>query len=186
MPTSNAKNLYDFIDLTKVRTAMYIGGESLSALCFCIGGYQWACDINGIEEKLQPDFSLFNDFIANYYSYNESTAGWKNIILAENFGNEKQALAEFYMLFDLFKKTPKIHNPKKTLFKILHQLVNGAILTEISNEQLSINLKDLACRLRDAKLSSHYKEILNDLEEFAKSDKTFEFFLNDIKKELVY
>ena len=185
MTNYNAKNLYEFIDLTKVRSAMYIGDESLSALYFNICGYYSACDINGIDEKLQPDFSLFNDFTANYYSCNESIAGWKNIILAENFGNEKQALIEFYKLFDLFRKTPKIGNPKKILFKILHQLINGTILTEISNDQLSINLKDLASRLGNAKLSSHNEEILNELEDLTKSDKTFEFILNDIKNELI-
>ncbi|ARS41322.1 hypothetical protein CA265_17340 [Sphingobacteriaceae bacterium GW460-11-11-14-LB5] len=178
---TKAKNLYEFIDLTKVRTAMYIGDESLSALYFCIGGYYWACGINGTDEKLQPDFSLFHDFVANYYLYRDSTAGWKNIILAENFGDEKRALKEFYKLFDMFRTMPKIINAKKILFKILDQLINGTILTKISNEQLSISLKDLAHRLEESKFYSNYKEILSDLEELAKSDKTFDFFLNDIK-----
>ena len=157
-----AKNLYEFIDLTKFRTAMYIGEESLSAMYFCISGYCSACDINGIEKKLQPDFSLFHDFVANYYLYRESTAGWRNIILAENFCDEKRALEEFYKLFDLFRTNPKIKSPKKILFKILHQLIDGTILMEISNKQLSIDLKDLTSSLEDAKSTSDYEQILMD------------------------
>jgi len=179
---TKAKNLYEFIDLTKVRTAMYIGDESLSALYYNIVGYNSACTLHGIEENLKPDFQLFHNFIADYYLYSDSTAGWKNIILCENYGNEKQALKEFYKLFDMFRTMPKITNAKKILFRILDRLINGIILTEISNEQLSISLKDLAHRLEESKFYSNYEEILNDLEELAKSDKTFEFFLNDIKK----
>ena len=179
-----AKNLYEFIDLTKVRTAMYIGDESLSGLYYNIVGYNWACELHRIDEKLQPDFYLFHDFVANYYLYSESTAGWKNIILAKNFGNEKQALVDFYKLFDLFRTAPKISNAKKVLFKILDKIINNKAPIAISNgnlEQLPIGLKSLADSLEKVKYSFEYDDILEELEALAKTDKLFDSFLNDTK-----
>ena len=155
-----AENLYEFIDLTKVRTAMYVGRSSLSILSANINGYNWACELKGIDEELQPEFHLFNDFVANYYLYNDSTAGWTNIILAENFGNEKAALEDFYKLFDLFRTTPKISNAKKILFQILNKLINGQALSEIStanSEYLAKGLKGLAVRLEKVKYSFEYE-----------------------------
>lgn len=183
-----AKNLYEFIDLTKVRTAMYIGDESLSTLYYNIAGYNWACELHGIDEKLQPDFHLFHDFVANYYLYSESTAGWKNMILAKNFGNEKQALVDFYMLFDLFRTTPKISNAKKILFNILDKIINGKGSIAVSNtnlEHLPIDLKSLADSLEKVKYSFEYDDILEELEALAKTEKLFDSFLNDIKTNLL-
>ena len=97
------KNLYDYIDLIKTRTGMYIGEKSLSALYFHIGGYKVACLVKEIDENLKPSFDLFHDFVADYYSWNESTTGWRNIILTENDNNEELALEKFFILFDSFR-----------------------------------------------------------------------------------
>ena len=166
---------------------MYIGDESLSALSSNINGYNWACSLKGIDEKLQPDFHLFHDFVANYYLYSESTAGWKNIILAANFGNEKEALKDFYKLFDLFRTTPKISNAKKIMFRILDKLINGQALTDTANvktESLIVAIKGLAARLEKIEFSFEYDDILEEFEELAKTDRTFELVLDDIKTSL--
>ena len=179
-----ANNLYEFIELTKVRPGMYLGEESLSSLSSIISGYILACSLKEIDEKLKPDFHLFHDFVANYYLYSESTAGWTNILLAANFGNQKEALKAFYKLFDLFRMTPKISNAKKILFKILDKLINGQSLTDTTNgnpEDLSNSLKGLADRLEKVEFSLEYEDILDEFEEFAKTDKTFLSVLDEIK-----
>jgi hypothetical protein len=101
------KNLYDYIDLTKERTALYTGEKSLSAMNSHILGYQMACFYKEIEENLIPEFGKFNDFVATYYNYEESTAGWKNIMLWENQNDELLALEKFYILLDQFRKKPE-------------------------------------------------------------------------------
>jgi hypothetical protein len=104
MAGPKVQNLYEYVDAIRIRPGMYIGENSLSAMYFHIGGYLTACDLKGIEETLTPEFHTFHDFVAKYYSYRESTAGWKNIILKEKDGNEQEALTEFYKLFDLFRQ----------------------------------------------------------------------------------
>ncbi|WP_433814822.1 hypothetical protein [Flavobacterium johnsoniae] len=130
------ENLYKYIDSIKTKTAMYIGERSLSALYFYINGYQAACVIKGIDEKLEPSFDLFHDFTADYYLRGESTAGWKNIILAECFGNEEQALDTFFVLFDDFRKRGKAINSKKILISLLEKI----ILNQENSEKLKSDL----------------------------------------------
>ena len=98
------KNLYEYIDLTKERTALYAGDKSISAMNSNILGYQMACFYKGINENLIPEFGEFNDFVAKHYNYKESTAGWKNIILWESQNDEMLALENFYNLLDQFKQ----------------------------------------------------------------------------------
>jgi len=54
-------------------------------------------------EETEPKFEKFNDWVASYYGWNESTAGWKNIILSESNNDEEKALKEFFNIFDKFK-----------------------------------------------------------------------------------
>ena len=83
---------------------MYIGDNTLSAMYFHLQGYFAACEEHGVVDEDVPNFSGFHDFVAKYYSYNASTAGWKNIILRENNFNEKQSLLKFFELVDLYKQ----------------------------------------------------------------------------------
>jgi hypothetical protein len=182
-----AKNLYEFIDLTKTRTGMFIGDESLTALHFNINGYLWACDLKGIKEDLEPDFGLFHDFVANYYLYSESTAGWKNMILSQNFGIEKQALKEFYKLFDLFRTNAKIGKAKNILYKLLDRIVNVSNLNDIqsnSSESLTHKLRDLPNQLGNINFAFEYDDILDEIENEAQQDLKFMATLQDIRKDL--
>ena len=64
-------NLYDYIDLIRERTAMYVGENTLSALYFHINGYNMACSLKGIEENLQPEFHLFH----RHYKWSPTACG---------------------------------------------------------------------------------------------------------------
>ena len=77
------KNLYEYIDITKERTALYVGEKSISSMYCHILGYQMACFYKSIEENLEPDFRNFEDFVNDYYNYGPTAAGWKNIILSK-------------------------------------------------------------------------------------------------------
>ncbi len=96
--------LYDYIEKTKVRTAMYIGENTLTAMYFHLQGYFAACDEYGILDEEMINFSGFHDFVAKYYSYRESTAGWRDIILRENNCDEKQSLLKFFELLHLYRQ----------------------------------------------------------------------------------
>ncbi|MEH1845679.1 MAG: hypothetical protein V7L25_11940 [Nostoc sp.] len=98
------KNIYEILAMIRSRPAMYLGQRSLTALDGFIGGYSFALGENGIfygEET--PPFTQFNDWVARYYKWYESTAGWKNIILRE-VGNEAKACDVFFELLELFKQ----------------------------------------------------------------------------------
>ncbi|MCC5664560.1 hypothetical protein LC653_11685 [Nostoc sp. CHAB 5784] len=98
------KNLYEILAMIRSRPGMYLGQRSLTALSGFIGGYSFALGENGIfygEET--PPFTQFNDWVARYYKWYESTAGWKNIILRE-VGDEAKACDVFFELFELFKQ----------------------------------------------------------------------------------
>ena len=83
------------------RTAMYIGSNDINFLESFLFGVGYTLDAYEIEEKWLLEG--FNDWIANYYHWNESTAGWKNIIVKECNGNTAFALNKFFELYDLFR-----------------------------------------------------------------------------------
>ncbi|MEH2004939.1 hypothetical protein [Nostoc sp.] len=98
------KNLYETLEMMRPRPQMFLGQRSLTALSGFIGGYFFAIEENGILiEEENPPFSQFHDWVARYYKWYESTAGWKNIILRE-VGDEAKACDVFFELLELFKQ----------------------------------------------------------------------------------
>lgn len=97
------ENLYEYIDLMRLRIGMYLGKESISALEHHVSGYQAACGIKGIAEQLSPPFEDFHDFVAREYDLAYSTRGWCEMILRKCKRNEQRAFQEFLRLFDLFR-----------------------------------------------------------------------------------
>ncbi|MEH2082307.1 MAG: hypothetical protein V7K89_20695 [Nostoc sp.] len=98
------KNLYETLEMMRPRPQMFLGQRSLTALSGFIGGYFFAMEENGILiEEENPPFSQFHDWVARYYKWYESTAGWKNIILRE-VGDEAKACDVFFELLELFKQ----------------------------------------------------------------------------------
>ena len=97
-------NIYDLIDLMKIRPAMYIGECKISAMSSFLDGYFFCSHIHGIEqEKVFPPFWYFHEWAKEEYNWYESTAGWKNIILQENDNDEAKALTVFFDLMADFK-----------------------------------------------------------------------------------
>jgi hypothetical protein len=98
------KNIYELLVLIRQRPGMYLGQRSLTALRSFIDGYYFALRENNIlvEEEIPP-FWQFHDWVARYYKWYESTAGWKNIILKE-VGDEAKACDVFFELLELFKQ----------------------------------------------------------------------------------
>lgn len=100
------KDIYDIIELICPRPAMYIGENRISSLRTFLDGYSLALsthEINKENNKKVIPFWFFHTWVAKYYNWYESTAGWNNIILKENSGNEERALETFFILFEKFK-----------------------------------------------------------------------------------
>lgn len=113
---------YDTIDELRERPALFMGKKSLTVLRnFIDGGYAFfKFNLDDEKKELYPlPFSFFNYFVANYYNYNESTSGWKNIILCENNNDEELSYDIFYMLFDKFRSI-KINNRYECVLTLEH------------------------------------------------------------------
>jgi hypothetical protein len=98
-------SIHDFLTSNAFlkRPGMYLGDMKISTLRTFTIGYEYALEVRNIEdEDERPELGKFHDWIAKYYNWNESTAGWKNIILEEYNGNEEQAFQKFFELYDQF------------------------------------------------------------------------------------
>ncbi len=109
------ENLYDLLDKMRERPALYTGEHSLSAIYHFIQGYFAA---HNFETNESPNFGKFHDYVGTFYG-KYSTAGWKNLILADHFGNEAEAIIRFYELLDDFKKGVK-YNSRAIVLKLLN------------------------------------------------------------------
>jgi hypothetical protein len=103
--TKPLKSIFELIDSEnfRKRTPMFIGDRGISALDCFISGYFYATLTNDIEVKDEFRFSEFHDWVAQYFKWKESTAGWRRIILQECKGDEEKALSKFFELYDKFK-----------------------------------------------------------------------------------
>lgn len=104
--TERPKSLFDILDLEhfRKRTPMYTGDWTITSLAAFINGFGLATSINNLNDNDTFRFNEFPDWIAKYFGWFESTAGWKNIILKECNGDERKALDRFFELYDQFKK----------------------------------------------------------------------------------
>lgn len=98
--TPKLEELLELEDFRK-RTAMYIGKKKISILNAFIDGVFYSFDAYNVDEGWI--FDGFHDWVADYYNWTESTAGWKNIILKECSGDEEKSIDEFFKLYDKFK-----------------------------------------------------------------------------------
>ncbi len=83
------------------RTAMYIGEKNLSVLKGFLDGIYYSFDAYGVSEENL--FEGLHDWVAEYYGWPETSAGWKNIILKECGNDEVKAVDEFFKVYDKFK-----------------------------------------------------------------------------------
>lgn len=66
--------------------AMYTGEYTLKSIRIFLEGYSFSLRENEIMDLSNQSSPNFNDWIANRLGFSESTAGWKNMILAVTLG----------------------------------------------------------------------------------------------------
>lgn len=99
--------IYEILDLIKIRPAMYIGDHSITALYSFLNGYSMALNRLSIEDHtatlLPLPFWFFHEYAARQYGYYESTSGWRNMILDQTNHDESQGLDAFFVMYEQFK-----------------------------------------------------------------------------------
>lgn len=117
-------NIHDLVQKIRVRTPMYIGANSLSALHFFLNGYQFAKREaegfdNHAKSPAQPlfplDFWYFHEFAKIKVGAHSSVPGWRNLILEACGGDEKKGLETFFTLYDEFERIRPVRYWKAVL-----------------------------------------------------------------------
>ena len=91
------------LEKIKERPAMYLGEASLSALYFFVAGYDFALQTHEIErEKDDCIPGEFYDWIAYRLHFEESTSGWRNMLL-NRYPDEAEALRMFFQHWEEFR-----------------------------------------------------------------------------------
>lgn len=85
-------NIYDLLEVLSHRTAMYTGENKLSNIKSFIDGYTFAFSAEDERKKFNSSFYGFHDWVAEKFGFNESTAGWHNMILAVEMGLSPQKI----------------------------------------------------------------------------------------------
>jgi hypothetical protein len=111
------KNLYDSLDKMRERPAMYLGSHSITRMeSFICGFFEGSSHEN---PENPPFFEGFNDFVGKFYG-KYTTAGWKNLILSDHYGNEKEALDRFFVLLDEYRENPDKPNSRAIILRLMH------------------------------------------------------------------
>jgi hypothetical protein len=85
------------LDVLRVRTAMYTGERTLSAVCHFLHGFGFAQHVYQITASyLPPDF---HDWVAYRLHFRESTSGYRRMIL-DRIPDESATLDRFFELLD--------------------------------------------------------------------------------------
>jgi hypothetical protein len=183
--TTTAANLYDILDKIRERPAMYTGEHSISAMYHFINGFYMAYNHKTFET---PSFDGFNDFVGKFYG-KYTTAGWKNLILADHFGNEHEALTRFYVLLDEFRAASKKPNSRTIIVKLLDKGI--ADLAEIKEHKTELKelLHLISSQLNTAiygGISFWYDTILGDIFLNARGNNFLHNWLKTTVPELVF
>lgn len=84
--------IYDLLEALSHRTAMYTGEHKLSNIKSFIDGYSFALNDEDERKTFNSNFHGFHDWVAERFGFNESTAGWQNMILAIEMGLSPQTI----------------------------------------------------------------------------------------------
>jgi hypothetical protein len=172
--------LYREFDRIRERPGMWLGEASLTALWHFANAYQHALSQHGIDEKLDPPFAEFHDFCARYFQ-STAVAGWRNIILADNFGQEEQSLRHFFSLFDQFRAREDILQGRRIVTAFAHELTFQqtqwrAALPDF--DRLLAKCHPPLCDAYRAHIAHEYDAVLQDLEHLASDDAAIATILN--------
>lgn len=98
--------IYDIIDGVRERPALFMGNKSITVLRSFLSGAVYTSHMLDIDDGYNDfspiPFRFFNDYVAQFYNYFESTSGWMNMILNKN-NDEEISFDTFYTLLDNFR-----------------------------------------------------------------------------------
>ena len=99
------KTVFELLDHERFRKrpVMYLGDKKISTLKAFLDGYFYAENLNSIKDKSNVRFEEFHSWVADFFEWKGTSAGWKDIILQECDGNEEQAFDKFLEVYDKFK-----------------------------------------------------------------------------------
>ena len=80
------KEYYDILKRMEARPAMWTGELTLKSIRTFLDGYSYAFIENKLDDQSGSNELDFHDWIAAKLGFNESTAGWQNMILAYTIG----------------------------------------------------------------------------------------------------
>jgi hypothetical protein len=161
------------IDRMRERPAMWLYDATLTALWRFINGYQCALQQHGIEEHLDPPFGEFHDFCARYFQ-SSSQAGWCNITLADNFGQEEQALRKFFPLFDEFRARVDVMRSRRIVTAFAREIMFNQMAWRErlpTFDQTLERCKPALCDAYRARIAYEYDAVLRELERLAEHDR---------------
>lgn len=102
----------ELLDVIRVRTAMYTGERTLTAVYHFLAGFGFAQHVYQIPTRQVP--SDFHDWVAYRLHYYESTSGYKRMIL-NRIPDESAALDRFFELLDEYRsRQPAVVATAKT------------------------------------------------------------------------
>jgi hypothetical protein len=171
-PPPQPATLYGVIDSMRERPAMYLGEATLTALWRFINGYEAASHLHGIEEERDPPFGEFHEFCARYFQ-SSATAGWCAIILADNFGQEEQALRQFFPLFDEFRARVDVMHGRRVVTAFAREISfnQAAWCARLPEFERTLEAcRPTLCSAYFARIAHEYDAVLRDLERIAEQD----------------
>jgi hypothetical protein len=177
--------LYDQIDRMRQHPAMWLGDATLTALWRFTDAYQLALMQRGIEEPLDPPFHEFHDFCARYFQ-SAAEAGWCRIILADNFGQEEQALRQFFLLFDQFRAREDVMRGRRIVTAFAREMMFNQLAWRDrlpAFDQILDVCRPALCDVYRARIAHEYDALLRDLERIAELDARVKKILAEVVKQ---
>ncbi|UKN00204.1 hypothetical protein K6119_10715 [Paracrocinitomix mangrovi] len=99
----SVKNIYEVLSYIRKRPSFV--DSNITHLWYYLEGYHFSSITKNTDSyEVFPQFWYFHEFVKEHYNRNESTAGWKNIILRENDGDNEKSFSVFFELLEEFKK----------------------------------------------------------------------------------
>jgi hypothetical protein len=95
------KDIYEIIDMVKLRPPMYIGDSQLTTLNAYLQGVHLALGINEINES--PPFMEFHTWVRDKFELEPLSVGYRTTILEQCNGDEEKGLDMFFELVEEFK-----------------------------------------------------------------------------------
>src|SRR5688500_14159281 len=97
------ESIYDMLDVIRKKPGLYLGTPSINRLNAFLTGYAAGLLRVGFVMRDKDHFHRFHDWVALRLEFEESTAGWCNIIRGQS-ADETDAFWRFFVLLDEFRK----------------------------------------------------------------------------------